>query len=252
MRGTVYKDDVKLGSLEALDFSVQAAEDVPATFVSQKPRDGILGLGFGNINTVKPTPQPTFFETIKNQLDNPLFATSLRPEGKPGTLDFGFIDHRKYKQDSLSYAPVNKSDGLWAVHLDGYTVGDMTSKKFHVETAAVDTGTSVLMLPNQIVHDYYAQIPSATNDASMGGFIFDCDDKVPDLSLKIGNYTATIPSEFMVYAILGELQGETKCYGSLQTQDDLGFSVLGHPFLKCQYVVFDMGGMRLGLGEQVF
>ncbi|CRG84460.1 aspergillopepsin I [Talaromyces islandicus] len=253
VRGTVYKDDIKLGDLEARNSSVQAAEDVTASFVTQTSRDGILGLGFGNINTVKPTPQLTFFETVKDQLETPLFATALRSEAQgAGTLDFGFIDHQKYMQDSLTYAPVNQSSGLWAIHLDGYTVGDLTSKQFRVETAAVDTGTSVLILPNQIVHDYYAQIPSATNDPSVNGFIFDCDDKIPDLSLKIGNYTATIPSELMIYAELGDLNGETTCYGSLQTQDDLEFSLLGHPFLKCQYVVFDMGGTRIGLGDQVF
>lgn len=231
---------------------MQAAEDVPLSFVTQTSRDGILGLGFGNINTVRPTPQPTFFETIKDELEAPLFATALRPEGQgAGSLDFGFINHEKYKEDTLSYARVNQSEGLWAIHLDGYTVGDLTSRQFRVETAAVDTGTSILMLPNQIVHDYYAQIPSAMNEPSMNGFIFDCDEVIPDLSMKIGNYTARIPSDLMVYAVLGQLHGETKCYGSLQSQEDLGFSVLGHPFLKCQYVVFDMGGMRLGLGEQV-
>jgi aspergillopepsin I len=249
--GTVYKDKVKLGSLEAPNSAVQAAEDVPISFVTQTSRDGILGLGFGNINTVRPTPQLTFFESVKDQLESPLFATALRPEGQAGSLDFGFIDHRKYKGDNLSYTPVNQSDGLWAIRLDGYTVGDLTSKQFRVETAAVDTGTSILMLPNQIVHDYYAQIPSAKNEPSMNGFIFDCDEKIPSLSMKVGNYTATVPSDLMVYAKLGQLHGETKCFGSLQSQQDLGFSVLGHPFLKGQYVVFDMGGMRLGLGKQV-
>lgn len=253
VHGTVYKDDIKLATLEALNSSVQAAQDVAPSFITQTSRDGILGLGFGNINTVKPKPQPTFFETVKDQLESPLFATALRPAGgqTPGRLDFGFIDHAKYKQEKLSYTPVNQSQGLWAIQLDGYTVGDLTSKQFSVETAAVDTGTSVLMLPNQIVHDYYSQIPSARNDRAMNGFIFDCDDDIPDLSVKIGNYTATIPSDFMVYAELGEMDGEMTCYGSLQGQGGLEFSVLGHPFLKCQYVVFDMGEMRLGLGEQV-
>ncbi|KAH8705305.1 aspartic proteinase complexed with Pepstatin [Talaromyces proteolyticus] len=247
--GNVVQDYVSLGGLETYSQSIETASDIPASFVNETSRDGILGLGFGSINTVRPRPQKTFFEMVVEQLEQPVYAALLK-DGAVGSLDFGFVDHAKYKGEELGYMSVDSSDGLWAIRLDGYRVGESPRRSFEVEKAAVDTGTSILMLPDEIVQDYYTEIPSAMNSSSMNGYIFNCDEEMPDFSIHIGDYTATIPSKFMKYSDVGMVDGRDKCYGSLQRQNTLAFSVLGHPFLKSQYVVFDMGKMRLGLGEQ--
>ena len=60
---------------------------------------------------VEPKAQTTFFDTVKSQLDAPLFAVTLKHQA-PGSYDFGFIDHSKYTGD-LTYADVDSSQGFW-------------------------------------------------------------------------------------------------------------------------------------------
>jgi aspergillopepsin I len=92
--GIVYADKVQIGGVTATSQAVQAATSVSQQFVSEKS-DGLLGLGFGKTNTVKPEKQSTFFESIKPVLKEPLFTVSLK-KNATGTYDFGFIDERKY------------------------------------------------------------------------------------------------------------------------------------------------------------
>lgn len=71
---------------------------------------------------VQPKPQKTFFDTVKGELDAPLFAVALKHHA-PGAYDFGFIDKKKYN-GSIAYADVDSSDGFWKFTADSYGVGD--------------------------------------------------------------------------------------------------------------------------------
>lgn len=71
---------------------------------------------------VKPKPQSTFFDTIKSDLDSPVFAVALKHHAA-GTYDFGYIDKSKYN-GSLTYTEVDNSDGYWMFTANGYGIGD--------------------------------------------------------------------------------------------------------------------------------
>jgi aspergillopepsin I len=247
--GNVYRDYVNISGIETWDQAIEAATRVPDSFVSQTSRDGIMGLGFSSINSVRPHAQNTFFETVRPQLAKPLFATALK-HNAPGTFDIGYIDTSKFKGDEIHYLPVDNSSGTWTITAEGYSVdGGATLKSLQLN-AAIDTGTSVMMLPDRIVAEYYAQIPGAANSQGMGGYIFDCSSKLPDFHIVLGgsNYTAVVPGSLINYSSLGG--SNDSCYGSLQSQGTLGMSVFGDPFLKSQYAVFDAGGMRMGFAPQ--
>lgn len=77
--------------------------------------------------TVKPKPQTTFFDTVKDQLDAPLFAVTLKYHA-PGSYDFGFIDKSKFTGE-LAYADVDDSQGFWQFTADGYSVGKGDAQK---------------------------------------------------------------------------------------------------------------------------
>ena len=63
--------------------------------------------------------------------------------------------------------------------------------------AIADTGSSLLMLDPAIVNNYYAQVPTSTDDKQ--GKIFPCDTVLPDFSFGIGNDMATIPGSLLNY-----------------------------------------------------
>jgi|SRR5215469_5676013 len=93
-QGLVYADKVVIGGATATSQAVEAATSISSEFISEDS-DGLLGLGFGSFDNIKPQKQPTFFENIMASLEQPLFTVSLKKNAS-GTYDFGFIDPNKY------------------------------------------------------------------------------------------------------------------------------------------------------------
>ena len=119
--GEVYRDYVEVAGVTAPSIAVGAASHVSPEF-HQEPIDGLMGLAFSSGNTVRPGPQLTFFDTVKAQLDQPLFAVALK-HGAPGVFDFGYTDNQKYKGD-ITYTDVDSSEGSWQFQADAYTIGN--------------------------------------------------------------------------------------------------------------------------------
>lgn len=74
--GTVGGDDVEIGGLTVKGQAVEIANHMSPQFV-QGVSDGLLGLAFGNINTVRPRPVATPVENMITQQDIP--KVSLGP-----------------------------------------------------------------------------------------------------------------------------------------------------------------------------
>lgn len=240
--GNVFTDSVTVGGVNAPSQAVEAAQQISAQFQQDTNNDGLLGLAFSSINTVQPQSQTTFFDTVKNSLAQPLFAVALKHQ-QPGVYDFGFIDSSKYT-GSLTYTGVDNSQGFWSFNVDSYTAGSQSGSGF---SGIADTGTTLLLLDDSIVSQYYSQVSGAQQDSSAGGYVFDCSTNLPDFSVSISGYTATVPGSLINYGPSGV--GST-CLGGIQSNSGIGFSIFGDIFLKSQYVVFDSNGPQLGFAPQ--
>ena len=73
----MYADQVKVGPVSATRQAVEVATAMADNFAHQH-NDGLMGLGFGNANTVPPQQQRTFVENVRDQLRLSLFAVTLR------------------------------------------------------------------------------------------------------------------------------------------------------------------------------
>lgn len=62
------------------------------------------------------------------------------------------------------------------------------------------------MLDPAIVDNYYAQVPTSTDDKQ--GKIFPCDTALPDFSFGIGSTMATIPGSLLNYTPVPGTSGE--------------------------------------------
>nr|WDD23885.1 aspartic protease [Penicillium sp.] len=244
--GDVYKDTVTVGGVKATGQAVEAASKISQQFVNDKNNDGLLGLAFSSINTVKPQAQTTFFDTVKSQLDSPVFAVTLK-HNAPGTYDFGFIDKSKYT-GSITYTDVDNSQGFWMFTADGYKIGSGTSGGSTSIKGIADTGTTLMMLPDDVVSAYYKQVSGAKDDSSAGGYTVPCSATLPDFTVTIGSYDAVVSGDLINYAPL--TAGSFTCFGGIQSNSGLGFSFIGDIFLKSQYAVFDSNGPRLGFAPQ--
>jgi aspergillopepsin I len=192
---------------------------------------------------VQPQAQTTFFDTVKSQLDSPLFAVTLK-HNAPGTYDFGFIDKSKYT-GSIAYTDVDSSQGFWMFTADSYKIGGTSGGSIK---GIADTGTTLLMLPDDVVSAYYKQVDGAQEDSSAGGYTVPCSAKLPDFTVTIGSYDAVVSGDLINYAPTTE--GSSTCFGGIQSNSGLGFSIFGDIFLKSQYAVFDSKGPRLGFAPQ--
>lgn len=244
--GTVYADKVVVGGVTATSQAVEAATSVSAQFQRDVDTDGLLGLSFSTLNTIKPTPAKTWFDTVKDSLVLPLFAVTLKYHAA-GTYDFGFIDKTKYTGE-ITYVDVNTKQGFWEFTATGYTVGNGTETKAEIDGIG-DTGTTLLYLPASIVKAYYAQVPGSKNSNADGGFVFPCSTTLPNFSITIGGVPQVIPGKHINYAPVQT--GSTTCYGGIQDNSGIGFSIFGDIFLKSKYVVHELGAKpRLGFAQQ--
>ena len=234
--GDVYTDTVTVGQTSFAGQAVESATEVSAQFQNDAGNDGLLGLAFDTLNTVKPTAQKTFFSNVADSLSAPLFTVDLK-KGAPGTFDFGYVDDSKHTGD-VAYVDVDNSQGFWGFTASGYAVGDGQVGGDSI-AAIADTGTTLLYLPDNIVSDYYGQVDGAQNDQQQGGYTYPCDATLPDISFGIGSYTAVVPGSYVNYAPTDD-SGST-CFGGIQSASGIGFNIFGDIFLKSQFVVFQGG-----------
>lgn len=231
--GDVYSETVTVGGTTVTAQAVERATQASSTFFNVGS-DGLLGLSFSADNTVSPTKQNTFFANAVSQGLNPLFAANLQHDAA-GEYDFGGVDTAAFSGD-ITYTTVDNSQASWKVATDE---GD---------TGVMDTGTSLLLISDDAVTAYYANVPSAQFSDADGAWEFDCGETLPDFSMTFSGYKATVPGSYLTYATISD----STCYGGIQSRGNLDFSLFGDIFLKSQYVVYDMttGSPRLGLAPK--
>lgn len=114
--------------------------------------------------------------------------------------------------------------------------------------SSIDTGASLIFLPDSIVDAYYQQIIGAEKNAQVGQWTVPCAASLPSFTVVIGHYKTVILSDLLK---LDPIQkGASQCVGGIQSNMGAGVGIFGHVFLKTQYVVFDDRGPRLGFASQ--
>ncbi|KAL3704219.1 hypothetical protein TMatcc_009910 [Talaromyces marneffei ATCC 18224] len=249
LKGRVFLDKIKLGHLSFPYQAVQVVdtiEPVSAMLDPYRRHDGIIGLAFSSRNTIQPIQQKTFFDNIKPYLNSPLFAVYLKHRA-PGSYDLGWIDPSKYK-GQLFWRVVDDSRGLWTIAVDGFSIGGDSSSSIPFP-ATIDTGTTLVLLQEDVVREYYKKIPGSYKCLQNGGYIFPCTNAtvIPDFTLNFGLHTTPIPGELIKY-----IRNSTHCYGGIQPSPDPNLNVLGDIFLKSYYVIFysDTTSPQIGIAPQ--
>jgi aspergillopepsin I len=74
---------------------------------------------------------------------------------------------------------------------DSYSVGEQPGAVSGSISGIADTGTSLLLLDDGIVQDYWGHVKGSQNDSSQGGYTFPCSANLPDFSISVGGETRT-------------------------------------------------------------
>lgn len=197
--GNVGTDTVNIGGATVTSQAVELATAVSASFVSDTQSNGLVGLAYSKLNTVKPTQQKTFFDNAMATLPMPVFTADLR-HAAVGSYEFGNIDSTKFN-GSLSWAAVNTTNGFWQFSSQKFAVGTGATMTVAGGQAIADTGTTLMLADAAIVNAYYSQVQGAVNNATVGGVTFPCSATLPDLQVDVGgNYMATVRGDDINFA----------------------------------------------------
>ena len=146
--GVVGTDTVNIGGATVTNQAVEQATAVSQSFVQDMMNDGLVGLAFSQLNTVKPQQQKTFFANVMPNLDMPVFTANLKNDST-GKYQFGTIDQTAFTGGQLNWAAVDSSQGFWMIQSNSFAVGNQKMQN-PAATPAI-AGTSLnpfLLLPS--------------------------------------------------------------------------------------------------------
>lgn len=241
------QDTLRIGSLTIpkQDFAEVTSEPGLAFMLAKF--DGIFGLAYDSISVNHIVP-PVYNAIEKGLLDEPVFAFHLGDTSKDGdnggTATFGGVDKELY-EGRITYLPVRRK-AYWEVDLNSIALGD-ESAELDNTGAAIDTGTSLIILPSGLAEMINSMI--GAKKSWNGQYTIECDtrDSLPDLTLDLAGYNFTIsPYDYT-------LDAGGSCISAFTPMDlpaPIGpMAILGDAFLRRYYSVYDLGRDAVGLAK---
>ncbi|OBZ82148.1 Rhizopuspepsin-1 [Choanephora cucurbitarum] len=228
--GVLAKDTVNLGGYKISNQVFGMAQKESKQF-AEDPVDGLLGLGFNSITTVRGIKTPMDNLISQRKISSPIFGVYLGKavNGGGGEYIFGGYDSTKFS-GQLKTVPIDKSDGYWGVKVSKLSVGNQ--KVAGSFDAILDTGTTLLILTDSLAKKVASAYHATSNGD--GTYLINCDvSKFSPLKLTMNGATFQIPASDLIFQRDGDY-----CYASF-ANGGFDFSILGDTFLKNNYVVFN-------------
>ena len=188
--------------------------------------------------------KPVFFEFFDQGLiSDKSYSFYLSRGGVEGSsLVLGGVN-TAYATTEFHYYPL-LADTYWVIALQDVLINGTSVKPAGVALKGiVDTGTSVIVGPKDLIGNITALLPST----------IDCNNfsQYPTLTFTIGTETYDLTPEFYILKIT--VLGQTQCQLGLQGMDLppqlAGTIILGDSFIKAYYTHFDLGNNRVGFAK---
>jgi hypothetical protein len=243
MLGSLSTDYVRIDTMIVKNQTFGEAEYI-AAFFEDFPIDGILGLGYVQIAVDS---VPTVMDNVIAQklLPQNVFSFYLSNVGgdNASVVIFGGVDSRYYTGNFV-YAPV-ETKGYWMIKVGGIYIGAKQVHKCAGDDchSVVDTGTSIIVGPSYAVSDLLKAIGPVAPDCSNLS-------KLPTIAFEISGQMLDLPPSF--YVIKDKTVNGTQCI--LGIEGSLAVApmwILGDPFLRAYYSVFDRDQDRVGFAKSI-
>ncbi|WOO78964.1 Vacuolar protease A [Vanrija pseudolonga] len=242
LEGFVSQDTLTLGDLTIKKQDFAEATKEPGLAFAFGKFDGILGLGYDTISVNHIV--PPFYNAInQGLLDEPVFAFRLGSSDQDGgEATFGGIDKDAFT-GKITYLPVRRK-GYWEVELEGIVFGD-DELELENTGAAIDTGTSLIVLPTDLAEMLNKEI--GAEKSWNGQYTIDCAKipSLPDLTFKFAG------KEFPISAEDYTLNAGGSCISAFTGMDfppPMGpLWIIGDAFLRKYYSVYDLSRNAVGL-----
>ncbi|QRV81402.1 aspartyl protease [Ceratobasidium sp. AG-Ba] len=200
--GDVHLDTVVIGDIEIKRQAVEVAQQLSSEFV-RGGSDGLLGLAFPRLNTVKPHRQKTPIQNMIEQglVKDPIFTVKLDKHDSRGFYTFGYIDDTVHAS-KLYWQPLVQDTDWW-----------------EVPSAYIKIGSDIY----DRVAKLYSKVPGARLDQNQGGYIFPTNARLPALAFCVGHWLFTVPSGDLAFSGAGA----GMVYGAVQSRGQNPQDILG-------------------------
>ena len=203
-----------------------------------------MGLAFDVLDTIHRAPT-VVSNLVKQKQMAPLFSFHLTSNPNDQSIFvLGGVDDTKFTSDICCFPVKNSTvtpepSGLWTILLDDALV-DNEPLWFNGRDAVIDTGTSAILIPQKDADLIHSRIQGAQFIAGFGVYVIPCDT-TSTVSLVFGGNNYTIQTADLIMENLGG----NFCVSSI-LPSSFKFWLLGVPFLKSVYSVFDIGAKCVG------
>jgi hypothetical protein len=100
-----------------------------------------------------------------------------------------------------------------------------------------DTGTTIMIIQDDLVAQIYSAIPGAKYDPTQQGWVFPANvpaDMIPTVGVAVGDIEIIIEKEHLGFSPVGKTG---MIFGGIQGRGNLDQNIFGGTFLKCVYAV---------------
>lgn len=253
IEGVISNDVLTVGDLviKGQDFGESIKESGMAFIFGRF--DGIFGLGFPSISVNGIVPPFQKMCDLKLLPEN-IFSVWLgdnRKDQEGGEIIFGGMNPSHFRPP-INYVPVIRA-GYWEVALDLVKYGKHSITKSNKRrSAAIDTGTSLIAAPENVVEDLNKKIGAKKN--LMGQYTIDCD-KIQDLKVLtfvFNNQDYPLsPDDYILRVSSGGNQEMClSSFMSIKLPPELGeLWIVGDVFLRKYFTVYDWENKQVGFAE---
>jgi len=234
--GRCIRDDICLGGV------CHKGSFIASTYESQSPFqsfsfDGVLGLALLSMSQGKDF---NMMERMGQQeiLRRNIFSVFLSDQDSElSEVSFGSIKKDRLASD-VFWAPVTRDSGYWEVQISDMTLNEHPQELCSDCYVAVDTGTSELAGPSEIVEELARRLHVLT----------DCSNyhQLPRLGFVIGDHILNLDPSDYVERFGGICQVALMPLDVPPPKGPL--FVFGIPFLQKFYTVYDAANMQVGFG----
>merc|ERR1719321_620348 len=234
MTGIFVKDNVCISSICAMTNFITATKESSDPF-ALVPFDGVLGLALPQLA------EDTSFSLVDSMVKAGVLKRNLfsvyfaKGETSQSEITFGDIRENRISSEII-WAPIN-NPGYWQVEIRDLALNDepMGLCRKHCQIAA-DTGTSLLAGPTSMVDKLVRKLNVASDCSNY--------DSLPTLGFILGNATLELNN---VDYVDRSPDGCALTFMPLDIPPPRGpLFILGDPFLRKYYTVYDRERLRLG------
>ncbi|KAG0174315.1 hypothetical protein DFQ30_004873 [Apophysomyces sp. BC1015] len=227
--------------------------------------DGILGIGPDALSTYN-NPDGVIIPTIVTSMyqakiiHHNVFSVYFQPleydtkiKQVNGELVLGGVN-MSYVEGNVTYAPISTNPDFsdyWAVDIDNIRTGSRTFTYPTKLVALVDTGSTLIFLPAEIVQAVFKGVHGSRRDFT-GQYIVPCDsDKLRSVNFTMGGVEYELyPEDYLITDGPLKYPVKGRCHTYLMESPSYVDVILGYGFLQQFVSVYDVENKRMGFGRR--